>query len=119
MKNLAGKSFTIESGIDNSVTFFHDQRLYYLYSEIPQESIFHYNLRRTYEPNVKSTNRHEPNVKSTDRYIYVYVQNCMREWNQLDKVIKNSQTIAVSKREFVRLVRTSTWASMTLGEYDY
>ena len=76
-----------------------DQRPYYLYSEIPQERNLHYNLRR---PDV-----YEPNVISTNRFSLTYVQICMREWNLLDELLKNSPTVSVFKRELVRLVRPS------------
>ena len=53
------------------------QRPLYLFSEIPQERILHYSLRR---PSV-----YEPNVKSTERFSHTYFQNCLSEWNQLDE----------------------------------
>ena len=60
-----------------------DQRPLYLFSEIPQERILHYSLRR---PSV-----YEPNVKSTERFSHTYFQNCLSEWNQLDETIKSHQ----------------------------
>ena len=74
-----------------------DQRPLHLFSEIPQERILHYSLRR---PSV-----YEPNVKSTERFSDTYFQNCLSEWNQLDEAIKKSPTIYVFKKELVRLVR--------------
>ena len=74
-----------------------DQRPLYLYSEKPQERTFHHDLHRA--------NVYEANTKSTDRFSHTYFQNCMREWNQLDKFIKSSPTVPVFKRLLMRLIR--------------
>ena len=37
--------------------------------------------------------------------ILISMQNCMREWNQLDESIKSSPTISVFKRELIGLIR--------------
>ena len=39
------------------------------------------------------------------RFTHTYFQNCVREWNHLDKSIRNSQTISGFKSQLVRLVR--------------
>ena len=74
-----------------------DQRPLYLYNEIPQERTFSHNLRR---PNVFKSS-----AKSTDRFTHTYFQNCVREWNQLDKSIGNCPTISGFKLQLVRPVR--------------
>ena len=48
-----------------------NQRPLYLYSEIPQERIFHHNL--------PEANAYEANAKGTNRFSHTYFQNCMRE----------------------------------------
>ena len=50
-----------------------DQRLMYLFSEIPQERTVQYSSRRL--------SAYEPNVKSTERFSHTYFQNCLSEWN--------------------------------------
>ena len=74
-----------------------DQRPLYLYNEIPDERTFSYKLQR---PNV-----FESSAKSTDRFTHIYFQNCVREWNQLDQLIRNCPTISGFKLQHVRLVR--------------
>ena len=56
---------------------------------------------------MRRPNIYELNVISTNRFSHIYFQNCVREWNLLDKTIKISPTISVLKLELLRLVRPS------------
>ena len=79
-------------------------------SEIPQECILHYSLRK---PSV-----YEPNVIRTERFSDTYFQNCLSEWNQLDETIKKSPTISVFKKELVRLVRPSKKSFFSIHDIE-
>ena len=102
MKNLVGKFFTTGGRIDACVTSticetIRDPCTYSLkyLKNVPFTIV--YTVYQVYE--------NESNVKSTERLSRTYFQNCLSEWNQLDKAIKSSPTISVFKRELVRLVR--------------
>ena len=112
-KNSAGKFFITGGGIDVSVTFISFEMirdLLYLYSEIPQERIFHHHLR--------GANVYEANAKGTNRFSHTYFQNCMREWNQSDESIKSSPTISVFKRELMSLIRPKIRSSRSRVEFS-
>ena len=66
----------------------------YLYQLVPALRSVKYNLR--------GADVYENNVERTNRFASTYIQNCIKEWNQLDVSIRSSQTISELKRKLIQ-----------------
>ena len=60
---------------------------------------------RSVKYNFCGANVYECNVERTNRFASTYFQSCIKEWNQLDVLIRSSQAISEHKRKLIRLVR--------------
>ena len=60
----------------------------------------------------------ESSVKSTDRFTYTYIQNSVREWNQLDQSIRNCPTISGFNSQLVRLVRPTKKSTFRVHDIE-
>ena len=69
----------------------------YLFQEIPEQ--------RNVEYNLKCTCYYEPNISRTKRYSNSCFYNTLYEWNQLDRAVKNSPSIAVFKSNLLQMIR--------------
>ena len=108
-----GEELTLGGDIDvcHLYKLRNNQRPLYLYSEVPQERTFHHDLLRA--------NVYEANAKSTSRFSHTYFQNCMREWNQLDKF---ACSFCVQKGTYAlneAAKKITVWFPRHRREYDY
>ena len=82
----------------------------YLYNLIPPEREVNYNLRRIHA--------FDQQVERTNRYGKTYLQNCPKEWNQLDVALQSSQTISEFKRRLIYLVRPPKRSVFNIHDLD-
>ena len=69
----------------------------YLFQEIPEQRLTEYDLR--------STRNYEQNISRTKRYSDSYFNNSLYEWNQLDRAVQESPSIAVFKNNLLQVIR--------------
>ena len=69
----------------------------YLFQEIPEQRTVEYSLRHT--------RYYKPNISRTKCYFNSYFYNTLYEWNQLERAVQNSPSIAVFKSNLLQMIR--------------
>ena len=69
----------------------------YLFQEIPKQRVTEYDLR--------SIRNFEQDISRTKRYSDSYFNNTLYEWNQLDRAVQESPSIAVFKNNLLQVIR--------------
>ena len=69
----------------------------YLLQEIPEQRVTEYDLR--------STRNFEQDISRTKRYSDSYFNNTLYEWNQSDRAVQESSSIAIFKKNLLQVIR--------------
>ena len=94
--SLDGKHYMIEGSTEDYAIFFSLSKSKTpdnLFQEIPEQRFTEYDLR--------STRNYEQNTSRTKRYSDSYFNNTLYEWNQLDRPVQESPSIAVFKNNLL------------------